>query len=79
MKTQKIIFWICICILPLAAFAAGMGLFWQGEGESYPFNTLRGETVMIRGHGLYRYDTVNSSSQELGQDLVTLRSIEEKT
>ena len=27
---------------------------------------------MIRGHGLYRYDTVNSSSQELGQDLVTL-------
>jgi hypothetical protein len=72
MKTQKTIFWICMCILPLAIFAACMGLFWQGEGESYPFDTLRGETVMIRGHGLYRYDTVNSASQELGQDLVTL-------
>jgi hypothetical protein len=72
MKTQKIILWISICILPLAIFAACMGLFWQGEGESYPFDTLRGETVTIRGHGLYRYDTVNSSSQELGQDLVTL-------
>ncbi len=72
MKSQKIILWISICILPLAIFAACMGLFWQGEGESYPFDTLRGETVMIRGHGLYRYDTVNSSSQELGQDLVTL-------
>jgi hypothetical protein len=27
---------------------------------------------MIRGHGLYRYDTVNSSSQEIGTDIVTL-------
>ena len=27
---------------------------------------------MIRGHGLYRYDTVNSSSQEVGADIVTL-------
>jgi hypothetical protein len=27
---------------------------------------------MIRGHGLYFYDTVNSSSQEIGQDVVTL-------
>jgi hypothetical protein len=72
MKIQKMILWISICILPLAIFAACMGLFWQGEGESYPFDTLRGETVTIRGHGLYRFDTVNSSSQELGQDLVTL-------
>jgi hypothetical protein len=52
--------------------AAGAGLFWQGTGEAYPFETLRGETVMIRGHGLYRYDTVLSSSQEVGQDVVTL-------
>ena len=27
---------------------------------------------MIRGHGLYRYDTISSSSQEVGQDIVTL-------
>ena len=27
---------------------------------------------MIRGHGLYRYDTMASSSQEIGQDIVTL-------
>jgi len=59
-------------IIPLALIAAGAGVFWQGTGESYPFETLRGETVMIRGHGLYRYDTINSSSQEVGQDIVTL-------
>ena len=27
---------------------------------------------MIRGHGLYRFDTINSSSQEIGTDIVTL-------
>jgi len=61
-----------LIIVPLALFAAGAGVFWQGTGGPYPFETLRGETVMIRGHGLYRYDTVLSSSQEVGQDVVSL-------
>lgn len=72
MKTKTIVTWLAIFIVPLAMLAAGAGVFWQGEGESYPFETLRGETVMIRGRGLYRYDTVNSSSQEIGTDIVTL-------
>ncbi|HET9907763.1 MAG TPA: hypothetical protein VFQ23_14020 [Anaerolineales bacterium] len=59
-------------IVPLALIAAVAGVFWQGTGEPYPFETLRGETVMIRGYGLYRYDTVNSSSQEIATDIVTL-------
>jgi len=63
---------LAIIIIPLALLAAGAGVFWQGTGEPYPFVTLRGETVMIRGHGLYRFDTVNSSSQEIGTDIVTL-------
>lgn len=63
---------LAFIIVPLALLAAGTGIFWQGSGEPYPFETLRGETVMIRGHGLYRYDTVNSSSQEIGTDIVTL-------
>lgn len=72
MKTKTIVTWLAIFIVPLAMLATGAGVFWQGEGESYPFETLRGETVMIRGRGLYRYDTVNSSSQEIGTDIVTL-------
>jgi hypothetical protein len=59
-------------IVPLAILAASAGVFWRGAGEPYPFDTLRGETVMIRGHGLYRYDTVNSAAQETGTDIVTL-------
>jgi len=72
MKSNNIVIRLALLIIPLALIAAGTGVFWQGTGESYPFTTLRGETVMIRGHGLYRYDTINSSSQEVGQDIVTL-------
>ena len=72
MKTNKTILILALVIIPLALLAAGAGVIWQGSGAAFPFSTLRGETVMIRGHGLYFYDTVNSSSQEIGQDVVTL-------
>lgn len=72
MKSNTIVIRLALIIVPLALLAAGAGVFWQGEGEPYLFHTLRGEYVMIRGHGLYRYDTVLSSSQEVGQDVVTL-------
>ena len=72
MKTNKTILILALVVIPLALLAAGTGVFWQGSGAAFPFSTLRGETVMIRGHGLYFYDTVNSSSQEIGQDVVTL-------
>ena len=72
MKTKHIVVRLALLIIPLAIFAAGAGIFWQGSGTAFAFTTLRGETVMIRGHGLYQYDTVNSAAQELGQDVVTL-------
>ena len=72
MKANNIVIRLAMIIIPLALLAAGTGVLWQGSGEPYPFDTLRGETVMIRGHGLYRYDTVNSASQEIGTDIVTL-------
>jgi hypothetical protein len=63
---------LALVIIPLALLAASVGAFWQGTGQPYPFTTLRGETVMIVGHGLYRYDTISSAAQEIGQDIVTL-------
>jgi len=72
MKPNKIVIRLALLIVPLALLAASAGVFWQGTGEPYPFDTLRGETVMVRGHGLYQFDTVNSSSQEIGTDIVTL-------
>lgn len=72
MKSNNTIIRLALLIIPLALIAAGAGVFWQGTGESYPFETLRGEAVMIRGYGLYRYDTINFVAQEVGQDIVTL-------
>jgi len=72
MKTNPIVIRLALLIVPLALLAAAAGVFWQGTGQPHPFTTLRGETVMLRGHGLYQYDTVNSAAQELGQDVVTL-------
>src|SRR5689334_18668959 len=72
MKTKKLVVGLVYLIIPLALLAAGAGVFWKGEGKPYPFNTLRGETVMIQGHGLYQFDTVGSAAQEIGQDIVTL-------
>jgi hypothetical protein len=63
---------LALLIIPLALIAAASGVFGQGTGESYPFTTLRGENVIIRGHGIYYYDTISASSQEVGQDVVTL-------
>lgn len=56
----------------LALIAAGMGVFWQGEGQKSEFHTLRGETVTIQGHGLYQYETVSIAAQAIAQDVVTL-------
>lgn len=59
-------------IAALALVAAGLGVFWQGEGQPFAFVTLRGETVMIQGRGLYYYDSVSGAAQEIAQDVVTL-------
>ena len=72
MKTQKIVLRLSYLIILLTLLAAGAGIIWQGEGESYPFTTLRRETFQIYGHGLYRYDTVSYAAQAIGQDCATL-------
>jgi hypothetical protein len=72
MKINNIVIWLSLLILPLALVAAGAGVFWQGEGEPRPFSVLRGETVLVHGRGLYRYDGLSSAAQEMAQDVVTL-------
>lgn len=59
-------------IIFLVLIAAGLGVFWQGEGEVFAFQSLRGETLMMHGHGLYYYETVSTAAQAIAQDVVTL-------
>jgi hypothetical protein len=64
--------WLSALIVVLAAVAAGVGLFWQGDGGGFSFTTLRGETVEIYGRGIYRYDTDFKGAGNRGTDAVTL-------
>lgn len=72
MKYQSTLKWLTPLIGLLALFAASVGLFYETPGESYAFTNHRGETVMINGHGLYFYDTVSTTAQMQGTDLITL-------
>lgn len=71
-KVSSIPIVLSILISILAIIVAGLGVFWQGEGQKSEFLTLRGETVTIQGHGLYQYETVSIAAQAIAQDIVTL-------
>lgn len=72
MKTSKTLLILSYLIALLALLAAGTGVLYQGEGAGYKVTSLRGEKVMIYGHGLYRYDPANMAVQGMAQDAVTL-------
>ncbi len=72
MKTNQAVIRLSIIVAILSLIAAGLGVFWQGQGEPIPFTTMRGETVSLYGHGLYRFDTVSIVAQAIAQDAVTL-------
>jgi hypothetical protein len=72
MKYQSALKWLVPIIFLLTLFATSMGLFYQTSGEPYSYTNHRGETVMLNGHGLYFYDTVSSTAQMQGNDLITL-------
>jgi len=63
---------LCGLIAILAIVAAGAGLFYSTDGNSYEVNTPRGETVELYGQGLYRYDSVMKAAANRGTDLLTL-------
>lgn len=71
-KVSSIPIVLSILIAVLAIIVAGLGVFWQDEGQKSEFLTLRGETVTIQGHGLYQYETVSIAAQAIAQDVVTL-------
>lgn len=72
MKNHKAFTWMIVLIAALCLIAAGAGLFWPADGQPYEITSHRGETVMINGRGLYRYDSVSSAAQMQANDAVTL-------
>jgi hypothetical protein len=72
MKPSNAVVWLSSLIAVLALVAASVGLFWQDAGSPFSFTTLRGETVQMYGHGLYRYETLRDGSGFKGADLFIL-------
>jgi hypothetical protein len=72
MKQSKALVILTVLIAILALVAAGTSVFYQGTGAPYAFTTLRGEKVMIYGHGIYSHDPVSMAAQGIPQDVVTL-------
>ncbi|RPI81691.1 MAG: hypothetical protein EHM41_20080 [Chloroflexi bacterium] len=72
MKNSAVLKWIIPVIFLMSLVAAGVGLFWETDGQPYPFTSIHGEAVTINGHGLYYYDTVSTAAQMQANDTVTL-------
>ena len=71
-KEAKAAHLLSFIIVALSLVASLTGILWQGENNPYPFTSLRGETVMIQGSGLYKYDSVSIAAQARAQDTITL-------
>ena len=71
-KPTKTVLILGVLVFVLVSFAAAAGLWWQHPGENYTFTSIRGESVLIEGKGLYRYDSVSIVAQAKAQDVVTL-------
>ena len=72
MKHQAALKWLIPMIGVLALVSAAAGLFYSTPGEPYAYTNQRGESVIIHGSGLYYYDTVSTTAQMQGNDLITL-------
>ena len=68
MKTQKALLGLSGLIAALALIAAGTGVLWQQGGTPFTMTSVRGQTVEIWGHGLYRFDAVGTAVG-VGEDL----------
>jgi hypothetical protein len=63
-------FSVVIGVMAVAATVAG--IFTANGAHHRTFISLRGETIMLQGGGLYANDSVSAAAQAIGQDVVTL-------
>jgi hypothetical protein len=69
---SRSVIWLSSLVAVLALLSTIVGLFSQGGPGEFAFRTVRGETVQMYGHGIYRYDTLFQAAINRGTDAVTL-------
>ena len=72
MKNKKVISVLVIVVAIMAIIAASSGIFSTGGNGPYEYQSIRGKTVTIHGHGLYRHMSSDVAIQGIAQDYVTL-------
>ena len=72
MRTERIIFILCIVIIVLSALSAVTGVISNEEYNYDDIKSVYGETVELYNVGLYAKDSVSAASQAIAQDYVTL-------
>lgn len=71
-RASKLVAVLSLLIAALSVVAAGGGLWWAESAAPVPFETARGQTVLLQGSGVYRYESVFVAAGFRGQDLVTV-------
>ena len=64
--------WLSVFVAVLAAGATAIGLFSQGGGGRSTVTTVRGGSVALFGHGIYRYESLWQGAIFRGADAVAL-------
>ena len=72
MKHARTITILAVLIAITSGLAAAVGIFSGGGPGPFEHETVRGTTVTIYGHGLYRHMSWDVAVQGIGHDFVTL-------
>ncbi len=69
---KKVLKRLIFLIVSFSFLATLMGIFYDLQGKSYNYTSIRGETVRIYGKGLYKHMSSGVAIQGIAQDYVTL-------
>lgn len=69
---NKILYFLVVAVILLSAIAAGIGVFYNGNGEPHNFINQYGDTVKVYGQGIYEYDSFNKGPLFRGTDFAIL-------
>lgn len=72
MKYKSIITVLAVSIVLISSFAASFGIFSRQGSGPFPHETVRGDTVMIYGLGLYEHMSADVAVQGIAQDYITI-------
>ncbi|HSK12221.1 MAG TPA: hypothetical protein VK907_03345, partial [Phnomibacter sp.] len=72
MIRPKVIYLLIALMVPAILIATLSGMLTQQGGEPFSYTTIRGESVLIYGKGIYRHMGADVAIQGIAQDYITL-------